>query len=97
MLTGQSQAVVRASTHHLKIALRPEHISPALLRLRAAARQDFLAQVAAEYRACGSTAEVAKLHDCATNTVLRWLAQAGVTVPGRGHWTRHTTRVPETQ
>jgi len=93
LLTGQSQAVVRASMHHLKIALRPEHMSPALLRLRAAARQDFLAQVAAEYRACGSTAEVATLHDCATNTVLRWLAQAGVTVPGRGHWTRHTTRV----
>jgi hypothetical protein len=38
-------------------------------------RQDFLAQVAAEYRAYGSTAEVAKLHDCATNTVLRWLAK----------------------
>jgi len=29
-------------------------MSPALQRLRAAARQDFLAQVAAEYRACGS-------------------------------------------
>jgi transposase-like protein len=65
-----------------------------LLRLRAAARQDFLAQVAAEYRACGSTTEVARLHDCATNTVLRWLAQAGVTVPGRGQWPRNKTRAP---
>jgi hypothetical protein len=88
LLTGHPQTVVRASMHRLGFALRPEHMSPALLRLRAAARQDFLAQVAAEYRACGSTAEVAKLHDCATNTVLRWLAQAGVTVPGRGRWTR---------
>ena len=88
LLTGQPQIVVRDNMHRLGIPLRPEHMSPALLRLRAAARQDFLGQVAAEYRACGSTAEVAKLHDCATNTVLRWLAQAGVTVPGRGHWTR---------
>jgi hypothetical protein len=76
LLTGQPQIVVRNTMHRLGIPLRPEHMSPALLRLRAAARQDFLAQVAAEYRACGSTAEVAKLHDCATNTVLRWLAQA---------------------
>jgi hypothetical protein len=38
-------------------------MSSALLRLRAAARQDFLTQVAAEYRACGSTAEVAIMHD----------------------------------
>ena len=94
LLTGQSQVVVRASMHRLGIALRPEHMSPALLRLRAAARQDFLAQIAAEYRACGSTAEVARLHDCATNTVLRWLAQAGVTVPGRGHWIRKEPRAP---
>ena len=72
-------------------------MSPALLRLRAAARQDFLAQVAAEYRACGSTSEVAKLHGCATNTVLRWLAQAGVTVPGRGHWTRKKAGRPENE
>jgi hypothetical protein len=96
LLTGQPQIVVRATMHRLGIALRPEHLSPALLRLRAAARQDFLAQVAAEYRACGSTAEVAKLHDCATNTVLRWLAQAGVTVPGRGHWTRKKPAHPAT-
>ena len=95
LLTGQPQIVVRASMHRLGIALRPEHMSPALLRLRAAARQDFLAQVAAEYRACGSTTEVAKLHDCATNTVLRWLAQAGVTVPGRGHWTRKKPGHPQ--
>jgi hypothetical protein len=88
LLTGQPQIVVRNTMHRLGIPLRPEHMSPALLRLRAAARQDFLAQVAAEYRACGSTSEVAKLHDCATNTVLRWLAQAGVKVPGRGQWTR---------
>ena len=94
LLTGQPQIVVRATMHRLGIALRPEHMSPALLRLRAAARQDFLTQVAAEYRACGSTSEVAKLHDCATNTVLRWLAQAGVTVPGRGHWTRKNPRRP---
>ena len=84
LLTGQPQIVVRDTMHRLGTALRPEHMSPALLRLRAAARQDFLAQVAAEYRSCGSTAEVAKLHDCASNTVLRWLAQAGVAVPGRG-------------
>ena len=88
LLTGQPQAVVRATMHRLRIPLRPEHMSPALLRLRAAARQDFLTQVAAEYRACGSTTEVAKMHDCATNTVLRWLTQAGVAVPGRGQWTR---------
>jgi hypothetical protein len=97
LLTGQPQIVVRATMHRLGIDLRPEHMSPALLRLRAAARQDFLAQVAAEYRACGSTAEVAKLHDCATNTVLRWLAQAGVTVPGRGQWTRKKSGRPENE
>ena len=97
LLTGQPQIVVRASMRRLGIALRPEHMSPALLRLRAAARQDFLAQVAAEYRACGSTSEVAKLHGCATNTVLRWLAQAGVTVPGRGHWTRKKAGRPENE
>ena len=97
LLTGQPQVVVRASMRRLGIALRPEHMSPALLRLRAAARQEFLAQVAAEYRACGSTSEVAKLHDCATNTVLRWLAQAGVTVPGRGHWTRKKAGRPENE
>ena len=97
LLTGQPQVVVRASMHRLGIALRPEHMSPALLRLRAAARQEFLAQVAAEYRACGSTSEVAKLHDCATNTVLRWHAQAGVTVPGRGHWTRKKPGRPENE
>lgn len=81
--------------HHLNIALRPEHMSPALLRLRAEARQDFLTQVAAQYRACGSTAEIAELHDCVTNTVLRWLTQAGVTVPGRGHWICNKTRALE--
>jgi hypothetical protein len=43
LLTGQPQVVVRAWMHRLQIALRPEHMSPALLRLRAAARQDFLA------------------------------------------------------
>ena len=48
LLTGQPQVVVRASMRRLGIALRPEHMSPALLRLRAAARPDFLAQVAAE-------------------------------------------------
>jgi transposase len=90
LLTGQPQTVVRATMHRLGIALRPEHMSPALLRLRATARQDFLAQIVAEYRACGSTAEVARLHDCSTNTVLRWLAQAGVSVPGRGQWIRKT-------
>ena len=95
LLTGQPQIVVRANMHRLGMPLRPEHMSPALLRLRAAARQDFLAQVAAEYRACGSTAEVAKLHDCATTTVLRWLAQAGVTVPGRGRWSRAKPGRPE--
>ena len=97
LLTGQPQVVVRAAMRRLGIALRPEHMSPALLRLRAAARQDFLAQVAAEYRACGSTSEVATLHGCATNTVLRWLAQAGVTVPGRGHWTRKKAGRPENE
>ena len=81
----------------LGIALRPEHMSPALLRLRAAAREDFLAQVAAEYRACGSTSEVAELHGCATNTVLRWLAQTGVRVPGRGQWTRKKAGRPENE
>jgi len=88
LLTGQPQTVVRATMDRLRIPLRPEHLSPALRRLRDAARQDFLAQVAAEYRACGSTAEVAKIHECSTNTVLRWLTQAGVTVPGRGRWIR---------
>jgi hypothetical protein len=82
LLTGQPQIVVRAHMHRLGIPLRAEHMSPALLRLRAAARQDFLTQVAAEYRACGSTTEVAKLHTCSATTVFRWLA--GVTVPGRG-------------
>lgn len=93
LLTGQSQIVVRATMRRLGIELRPEHMSPALLRLRAAARQDFLAQVAAEYRACGSTADVARLHDCATTTVLRWLSQAGVTVPGRGQWLRRSESI----
>jgi transposase-like protein len=88
LLTGQSQSVVRETMHRLGIPLRPEHPSPALLRLRAAARQDFLAQIVDEYRACGSTVEVAKLHGCATDTVRRWLTQAGVTVPGRGRWLR---------
>ncbi|HEY5149380.1 MAG TPA: helix-turn-helix domain-containing protein, partial [Mycobacterium sp.] len=97
LLTGQPQVVVRAGMRRLGIALRPEHMSPALLRLRAAAREDFLAQVAAEYRACGSTSEVAELHGCATNTVLRWLAQAGVSVPGRGQWTRQKAGRPENE
>lgn len=88
LLTGQSQTVVRATMRRVQIPLRPEHHSPALRRLRGAARQDFLAPVAAEYRACGSTAEVASIHGCSTNTVLRWLAQAGVTVPGPGRWIR---------
>jgi transposase len=39
----------------------------------------------------------AKLHDCAINTVLRWLAQAGVTVPGRGQWTRKKSGRPENE
>jgi hypothetical protein len=34
---GQPQIVVRATMHRLGIALRPEHMSPALLRLRAPA------------------------------------------------------------
>ena len=88
LLTGQAQVVVRQTMRRLGIDLRPEHSSPALQRLRAAARQNFLAQIAAEYRACGSTAEVARLHDCSTTAVRRWLTLAGVSVPGRGHWAR---------
>lgn len=95
LLTGQPQSVVRASMHHLNIAVRPEHMSPALRRLRAAARQDFLTQIAAQHRAGGSTAQIAALHDCSTHTVLRWLTQAGVTVPGRGHWIRNKTTALE--
>ena len=63
-------------------------MSPALLRLRAAARDQFLAAAVADYRDFGSTRVVADRHNCAPDTVRRWLAAAGVAVPGRGQWPR---------
>jgi hypothetical protein len=48
LLTGQSQVVVRDSMHRHGIPFRAEHKSPALRRLRAAARAEFLAAMAAD-------------------------------------------------
>ncbi len=88
LLTGQPQIVVRDLMRHLGIPLRPDRPSPALRRIRTTVRDAFLAQVAAQYRESGSTAKVADLYGCTSTSVLRWLAAAGVTVPGRGHWPR---------
>lgn len=88
LLTGQSQVVVRERLHRHSIPFRAEHMSPALRRFRAAAREDFLAAIAADYRACGSTQVLADANDCSPATVRRWLAAAGVAIPGRGHWKR---------
>lgn len=92
LLTGQSQAVVRSTMHRLQIPLRADRNSPALHRVRAAARKDFHAQITADYRACGSTAEIARQYGCSTRVVRRWLAEAGVTLPGRGEWDRTQRR-----
>lgn len=88
LLTGQSQVVVRAAMHRHGIQFRAEHMSPALRRLRAGARADFLVAIAAGYRACGSTRLLAEANGCSTATVRRWLTAAGVPIPGRGQWTR---------
>ncbi|MGH3266372.1 MAG: hypothetical protein ACRDNS_30765, partial [Trebonia sp.] len=88
LLTGQSQVVVRDAMHRHGIPFRAEHMSPALRRLRDGARADFLAAVAADYRACGSTRQLAQENGCSPATVRRWLAAAGVPIPGRGQWTR---------
>ncbi len=88
LLTGQSQVVVRDAMHRHGIPFRAEHMSPVLRRLRADARADFLVAVAADYRACGSTRLLAETNGCSPATVRRWLAAAGVPIPGRGQWTR---------
>lgn len=88
LLTGESQAIVRARMHEWGIPLRDEHLSPALLRLRSAARERFLAGVLAAHSELGSTTRVAVVYGCAPDTVRRWLVAAGRRVPGRGRWPR---------
>lgn len=90
LLTGQSQGVVRTAMHRHGIQFRAEHMSPALRRFRDGARADFLAAIAADYRAGGSTRLLAEAHGCSAATVRRWLAAVGVPIPGRGQWTRPT-------
>ena len=89
LLTGQSQAVIRNTIHRLGIPIREEHMSPALRRLREAARADFLAGVATAYGELGSSRLVGERYGCATVTAHRWLTLAGISLPGRGRWSRH--------
>lgn len=88
LLTGHPQAVVRPALLRHGIPRRPGHMSPALARMRAEAREEFLAGVMTDYRKLGSTRLVAQARGCAPGTVLRWLHIAGVAVPGRGQWRR---------
>lgn len=88
LLTGESQVIVRDRMHRWGIPFRQKHMSPALMRLRAAARARFLAGVLASYREHGSTAKVAAEYGCAPETVRRWITAAGGHVPGRGRWAR---------
>ncbi len=89
LLTGQPHTVVQHWLHAWGIPVREQGFSPALYRLRATAREQFLAEIVTRYRETGSTVTIAKEYGCATDTVRRWLAAAGVRVPGRGHWPRH--------
>ena len=91
LLTGQPQVIVRARMHEWVIPLRDQHTSPALMRLRADARARFLADVAASYHELQSTTRLAARYGCAPDTARRWLAIAGVRVPGRGRWPRRRT------
>jgi transposase len=88
LLTGQSQAVVRSALHRQGIPTRAEHMSPALRRLREAARTEFLAGIVSAYHEVGSTRLVAERYSCATATAHRWLTLAGVSLPSRGQWPR---------
>lgn len=88
LLTGHPEAVVRTHLHRLAITFRSEHMSPALRRMRAAARAEFLTGVADTYRHLGSTRRVGEAYGCSPETVRRWLVLADVAVPGRGQWPR---------
>lgn len=88
LLTGHPQAVVRPALRRHGIPRRTGHMSPALTRMRAEAREEFLAGVIADYRQLGSTRLVAQVRGCDPGTVLRWLHAAGVAAPGRGQWRR---------
>ena len=88
VLTGQSADTVRRRMAEWGIPLRDQPVSPALRRFRTARRQAVLADIAARYAEVGSTAAVATEVGCATETVRRWLAEVGVSVPGRGQWPR---------
>lgn len=89
LLTGQSRALVEDRMHQWGIPVRSSHRpSPALARYRRARRLEWLAQVVELYQRTHSTAAVAAEFGCAQDTVRRWLAEAGVPVPGRGRWRR---------
>lgn len=88
LLTGQAEGVVRERMHAWRIPFREQHRSPVLTRIRQARRLLWLDQVVKQYERTGSTAEVAAELGCATETVRRWLLEAGVAVPGRGRWAR---------
>ncbi len=90
LLTGQSRTFVEDRMRKWDIPLRGPHggLSPALNRYRRARRLEWLQQVVELYGRTHSTAAVAAEYGCAQNTVLRWLAEAGVAVPGRGRWQR---------
>jgi transposase len=88
LLTGQAEGVVRARMHAWRIPFREQHRSPVLTRVRQARRSLWLDQVVEQYKRTGSTTEVAAELGCATETVRRWLLEAGVAVPGRGRWAR---------
>jgi transposase-like protein len=94
VLTGQPQIIVRNRMQLWGIPFREEHLPPALLRLRAAARARFLAGVLASYREHGSTTKVAAEYGCAPDTIRRWITAAGGQVPGRGRWPRRPAESP---
>lgn len=93
LLTGQARVIVEDRMREWGIPVRrPRGPSPMLSRYRRARRLEWLEQVVELYERTRSTAVVAETFGCSQTTVQRWLAEAGVTVPGRGRWERSRPR-----
>jgi DNA-binding transcriptional regulator YiaG len=93
LLTGQPAATIIQRMNHWQIPLRPRGtVPPVRARIRSARRQRWLDQVVERYQQTGSTTRLAWEYGCSQNTIQRWLAEAGVSLPGRGRWPRGAPR-----
>ncbi|MDT7578463.1 MAG: hypothetical protein QOH17_4796 [Pseudonocardiales bacterium] len=93
LLTGQPAPTIIQRMNDWRIPLRPRGtVPPFRARIRSARRQRWLDQVVERYQQTNSTTRLAWEYGCSQMTIQRWLAEAGVSLPGRGQWPRDAPR-----